>query len=101
MSPFNLVLAIVSDHFGVSREAILSKSRRAEFVLLRHVAMYLLRTRYGYSFPRIARYFGRDHTSVMYAVERVEDMVLAEPSDQEWLNEIRSAILKVRRNEAL
>lgn len=99
MTTFDLVLAIVSDHFGVSREAILGKSRRAEFVLPRHVAMWLLRTRYGYSFPRLGRYFHRDHTSVMYAVEQVADMTMDNQSDQEWLDEIRSAILRVRRNE--
>ncbi|MES2348972.1 MAG: helix-turn-helix domain-containing protein [Pseudomonadota bacterium] len=99
MTTFSLVLAIVSEHFGVSREVILSKDRHAQYVLPRHVAMYLLRTRYGYSFPRLGRYFHRDHTSVMYAVEQVANMTMDNQSDQEWLDEIRSTILRVRRNE--
>ncbi|MBP0615646.1 helix-turn-helix domain-containing protein [Jiella mangrovi] len=39
----------------------------------RHVAMYLANTTFGISLSRIALAFGRDRTSIAYAVRRVEE----------------------------
>jgi len=49
------------------------KSRKAELVRARHIAMYLLREEMGLTLQNVAQLMGgRDHTTVMHAVEKME-----------------------------
>jgi chromosomal replication initiator protein len=58
-------------HFGLSREELLSSSRTARVAWPRQVAMYLARELTGESLPTIGRSFGgRDHTTVLHAWRR-------------------------------
>lgn len=48
---------------------VIGESRRRDVVRARHRAMYLIKaTKPGLSFPQIAKWFDRDHTSTIYAV---------------------------------
>ncbi|MCP5025263.1 MAG: chromosomal replication initiator protein DnaA [Actinomycetia bacterium] len=61
-----------SDIFGFSAEEICGKSRRRPLVTARQIAMYVSRELTDLSYPAIAREFGgRDHTTVMHAVDRI------------------------------
>ena len=63
-------------HFHVRVHDILSQRRARKPTWARHVAMYLCRELTGHSMPVIGRHFGdRDHTSVMYAIRKVEERV--------------------------
>jgi chromosomal replication initiator protein len=47
-------------------------SRRRPLVTARQIGMYVFRELTDYSYPKIAEEFGgRDHTTVMYAVEKI------------------------------
>lgn len=68
----------VCEAYGVSRHDLLSQRRQAALVTARHVAMWLSRWHTRLSYPRIGMQFGRegvgmDHTSVMHAVNRIEE----------------------------
>ena len=65
----------VAAHYNV-KPAELSSSRRAQAVVRpRHVAMYLAKQLTSRSLPEIGRKFGkRDHTTVMYAIRRIEEL---------------------------
>ena len=70
------VLRTVANVFGVAVERILSRERSQEVALPRQVVMYLLREEAQYSLPQIGETIGgRDHTTVMYACEKVADML--------------------------
>lgn len=56
---------------GVSRADILGRSRRHPVVVARWSAMAAART-FGLSLPQIGRGFGRDHTSVLNGLNRVD-----------------------------
>jgi chromosomal replication initiator protein len=61
--------------FGISMEEILSKRRTRAVARPRQVAMYLCKTLTKRSLPDIGRRFGgRDHTTVMHAVKRIENL---------------------------
>lgn len=65
---------IVSAFMGVSAADILSERRSlAPIARARHVAMYLAHVVFQLSLNAVARGFGRDRTSVSYAVGRIED----------------------------
>ncbi|MDW7981379.1 MAG: chromosomal replication initiator protein DnaA [Thermomicrobium sp.] len=68
-----LVLDVVCRHFRVSLAELVGSSRRREVVVPRQVAMYLLRDELGLSLVEIGqRLGGRDHTTVLHGVEKVE-----------------------------
>jgi chromosomal replication initiator protein len=64
---------IVSRHFNVPRSDLLSNRRTRTIVRPRQVAMYLAKTLTPRSLPEIGRRFGgRDHTTVLHAVRKIE-----------------------------
>ncbi|HOE35658.1 MAG: chromosomal replication initiator protein DnaA [Chloroflexi bacterium] len=84
------VISTVSKFFGVSSDRILSKDRSKDVALPRQVAMYLMRELGGVSLPKIGEELGgRDHTTVMYACDKVADMI--ESDDR-----IRRQVLQLR-----
>lgn len=69
------ILKLVSSHYNVSRQDILSSRRTAVVVKPRQVAMYLAKTLTLRSLPEIGRRFGgRDHTTVLHAVRKIETL---------------------------
>ena len=66
------IIGLVADHYGISRELLLSRSRRRSIVRPRQVAMLLCREE-GYSLEHIGRQFGRDHTTVIHACRKVRE----------------------------
>ncbi len=70
------VIAIVARVFNLSSEQLLSRDRSREVALPRQIAMYLLREEANVSLPQIGEALGgRDHTTVMYAIEKVSDLL--------------------------
>ena len=67
---------IVARQYNVSRSDLLSSRRTANVVRPRQVAMYLAKTLTLRSLPEIGRRFGgRDHTTVLHAVRKIENLV--------------------------
>lgn len=60
--------------YGVTTEELYEHTRRANVVVPRQIAMYLLRTDLGLSYPSIGKQFDRDHTTVIYACNKVKEM---------------------------
>jgi len=67
---------IVARQYNVSRADLLSSRRTANVVRPRQVAMYLAKQLTLRSLPEIGRRFGgRDHTTVLHAVRKIENLV--------------------------
>lgn len=70
------IISTVAKAFNLSNEDILSRNRSKNIALPRQVAMYLLREVSTASLPQIGESLGgRDHTTVMYACEKIADMI--------------------------
>jgi chromosomal replication initiator protein len=70
------ILETTATTFGFSIEDLCGPSRRRPLVIARQIGMYLFRDLTDYSFPAIAREFGgRDHTTVMHAVEKISSLM--------------------------
>jgi chromosomal replication initiator protein len=66
---------IVARHYNVSKTELLSNRRTRSIVKPRQVAMYLAKVMTPRSLPEIGRRFGgRDHTTVLHAVRKIEGM---------------------------
>jgi chromosomal replication initiator protein len=67
---------VVSRHYNVTRQELVSDRRTRVIVKPRQIAMYLAKTMTPRSFPEIGRRFGgRDHTTVLHAVRKIEDLI--------------------------
>ncbi|HEY6632289.1 MAG TPA: chromosomal replication initiator protein DnaA [Rhizobiaceae bacterium] len=66
---------IVSRHYNVSKTELLSNRRTRTIVKPRQIAMYLAKVMTPRSLPEIGRRFGgRDHTTVLHAVRKIEGL---------------------------
>ncbi|WP_244488181.1 chromosomal replication initiator protein DnaA [Aureimonas sp. Leaf454] len=87
------ILKFVSRHYNVSKTDILSARRTRTIVRPRQIAMYLAKTMTPRSLPEIGRRFGgRDHTTVLHAVRKIEGERLADEKLGEELDLIRRMI---------
>jgi chromosomal replication initiator protein len=67
---------IVARHYNVSKHDLLSARRTRTIVRPRQIAMYLAKVLTPRSLPEIGRRFGgRDHTTVLHAVRKIEGMI--------------------------
>ena len=77
---------LVASHYSVSRSDILSARRTATVVKPRQVAMYLSKALTLRSLPEIGRRFGgRDHTTVLHAVRKIEGLSATDTALREEL----------------
>ncbi|TBG78604.1 hypothetical protein ELG76_04110 [Rhizobium leguminosarum] len=68
---------------GVSYEEVVGAGRRREIVAVRHLLMHEIARQFGLSYPALGRLFGgRDHTSTLYAVRKIEALNRASNSDK-------------------
>ncbi|MBS3651107.1 chromosomal replication initiator protein DnaA [Pseudaminobacter sp. 19-2017] len=66
---------VVARHYNVSKTELLSNRRTRTIVKPRQIAMYLAKVMTPRSLPEIGRRFGgRDHTTVLHAVRKIEDL---------------------------
>ena len=85
------ILDAAAQEFGVEREALLARDRRPAVAAARQVAMYLARELTEHSLPEIGRGIGgRNHTTVLHAVNRVNAAIHSDDS-------MRGAVDNLRR----
>lgn len=84
------VVDVVASVFGITPEKLMGRDRTREAALPRQVVMYLLRQEANVSLPQIGQAMGgRDHTTVIYACEKVADML-------ERDDHLRRQVLQIR-----
>jgi chromosomal replication initiator protein len=87
------VVNAVAQVFGIPRERLLSRERSRDVALPRQVAMYLLREEANVSLPQIGEVLGgRDHTTVLYACEKVADMIERDDHLRRRISQVREAL---------
>jgi chromosomal replication initiator protein len=86
------VIRRVAEAFGVTLDHLLSRDRSRQVALPRQIAMYLLREESNVSLPQIGEALGgRDHTTVMYACNKIADLM--ERDDR-----LRRQVVEIREN---
>lgn len=87
------VLSEVSSYFGLTAEDLCSKKRTAEIAMARQIAMYAIREMAAVSLTQIGDVFGgRDHTTVMHSIHKVEDEMKVNPHLKSDVDEIMANI---------
>ncbi len=84
------IIRSVANQFHIKEEQLLGRGRSRDIALARQVVMYLLRTETTASFPTIGEILGgRDHTTVMYGCEKIEDLLETDDSLRKQVSLVR------------
>jgi chromosomal replication initiator protein len=89
------ILRVVSKHYNVTRADLLSSRRTANVVRPRQIAMYLAKVLTLRSLPEIGRRFGgRDHTTVLHAVRKIEGLVQGDKALAEEIEVLKRMLME-------
>ncbi len=85
------VLSVVAKEYKLTPDRLISRDRSRAVALPRQVAMYLMRQEIDISLPQIGKEIGgRDHSTVMYAIDKIADSI-------ERDEPLRRRILQIRQ----
>lgn len=76
---------VVADKYHVKLSDLRGKTRKKEIALARQIAMYLCRDILSISLVSVANEFNRDHSTIMYGYDKIEDMM---QKDEEFRKEV-------------
>ena len=79
----------VAEFFNISVKEMQSSRRARNVARPRQIAMYLAKQLTSRSLPEIGRKFDRDHTTVMHAVRKVEELIVEDNSLAESVNALK------------
>lgn len=89
-----LIISTVAEHFNISTADIASKLKSQDIVFPRQIAMYLCRYYTKTSLKEIGTLLGRkDHTTVMHAIEKIENEVNVNESTKNTIEIIKKKII--------
>ncbi|HXA33846.1 MAG TPA: chromosomal replication initiator protein DnaA [Acidimicrobiales bacterium] len=89
-----MILEATSETFGFTIDEIKGPNRRRPLVTARQIGMYVFRDLTDFSYPAIAREFGgRDHTTVMHAVEKISNLM---KERHQIYNQVTELILRIK-----
>lgn len=67
------IIDLICESYGISQDDLKSQNRKKELVFARHLSMYLLRKKAKLSLREVGLMLGRDHTTVVNAIDRVNE----------------------------
>jgi chromosomal replication initiator protein len=77
------IVSEVANYYELTTEKLVSRDRSRNIARPRQIAMYLLREEIDVSLPQIGEVLGgRDHTTVMHAVDKIEKIIKGDPSSK-------------------
>ncbi len=78
----------VSDYYGIKLDDLKAKTRKKEIVTARQIAMYFSKEFTNHSLKSIGYHFGgRDHSTVIHAVQTVNDLMETDTAFRNAINE--------------
>ena len=88
------VIKEVAKLYGIPPSKLLKKTRNRKVALIRQLAMYLVRQVCDLPLAKIGELFGvSDHTTVLYAVRKIEKLKGKEPTVKEEIEFLREKLL--------
>ena len=90
---------VVCDYFNISRETLLSKSRKRQIVQARQIAMYMSRNLINNcSLSTIGMELGgKDHATVLHACTTVSDLMSTDKTFRQYVSDIERMLVPVAR----
>ena len=92
------VQKVVCEYFNITREELLSKTRKRQIVQARQIAMFMARTLINCSLSTIgAEIGGKDHATVLHACTTVNDLMSTDKTFRQYVSDIEKILVPVRQ----
>jgi len=88
----SIIKDVVGQYYNIKPEEFNAKKRNKSIVLPRQIAMYLCREMTDLSLPRIGEEFGRDHTTIIHAYEKISSEMNIDSQLKAVIEEIKNKI---------
>jgi chromosomal replication initiator protein len=88
----NSIKEAVGNYFNLKIEDFTAKKRNRSIVYPRQIAMYLCREITDLSLPKIGEEFGRDHTTIMHAHEKISKEIKIDPNLKSIIEDLSNRI---------
>ncbi len=87
------IIEVVADYYNLTVYQLKGSARTSQLALARHISMYLIRTMLDIPFKKIGQTFGgKDHSTVMSAVEKVETNLKTNPQLAQAVKDIEQRL---------
>jgi chromosomal replication initiator protein len=88
-----IIIRVVSEYFSLTPTDLRSKKKSKSIVHPRHLAMFIIRDLTELSTTDIGQLFGgRDHTTVINAIDKIEKRILTDPSEEGTIQILKGLI---------
>ncbi len=88
------VMRAVCAYFSVSKSELVGKSKRQDLVRARQVCIYLLCDMLALPLVSIAKEMGRDHSTIIYARDKIAELMRVNDVIAKAVTDVKSAVLK-------
>ncbi|MFV8499824.1 DnaA ATPase domain-containing protein [Mycoplasma sp. VS424B] len=89
----DIIIKAVSKYYKIPAKDILSNSRKAEIVVARHIAMYMISIQLDYSSTELGKVFKKDHSTVLNALRKFKES--DDESLKRTIQELKNQIYKI------
>lgn len=86
------ILKLVALQFGVRTTDLKSEKRVRSLTVPRQICIYLIRKHLLLSYPEIAKIFSKDHSTIMYACDRIGEMLRQDPEIENHVAKVEAMI---------
>jgi chromosomal replication initiator protein len=89
----DIIIRTIAEYFSLTPTDLRSKKKSQNIVHPRHLAMYIIRDLTELSTTDIGQFFGgRDHTTVMNAIDKIEKRTLSDPAEDSTIQSLKRLI---------
>ena len=87
------ILNVVADYYNLTPTQLIGRNRTTQVSMARHIAMYLMRDLLDLPFSKVGKAFGgKDHSTVMNAIQKVEKLLKNDPSFKKVLDDLNGRL---------
>ena len=87
-----MIIEETARFYNVTAEEIKGRLKTKTIALPRQIAMYIIRTRANLSLNDIGDIFGRDHSTILHSINKIEDDI---KNNQEFSTTIKDIISNI------
>ena len=88
-----LIIEVVTEHFNISMDQMISRSRSSDIARPRQIAMYLCKTMTDSSLDVIGSFLGgRDHSTIIHGIKKISDEYDANDNTRTLIDTIKKKI---------
>ena len=86
------IIGKVADFYGISSEEVIGKGKTKDVANARQISTYLIRKLTGQTLEQIGEVMGRDHTTVLHSIRKVEENIASDPKLADTVRDVTANI---------